>query len=189
MRLAGENGVAAITILLYAQFLFNALYLGFSMGVAPLLSFQYGAKDGAKLKKLYQLSKRFVCISSVAITLFSFLFSKNIAAVFVEKGSETYALASSGFSIFCFGFLFSGYNIYSSALFTALSDGKTSAALSFTRTFALITFFLFTLPYLFGIHGVWLAIPVAEACSIFLSIFFQRRKLGRIWALSADCYT
>ena len=176
LRLAGENGVAAITILLYSQFLFNALFLGFSMGVAPVISYNYGAKNTGGLKSVCKICRRFVIVSSIIITICCNLLSEPIVLLFVGGKTATYDLAVSGFSVFCVTFLFSGYNIFSSALFTALSDGKTSAVISFTRTFVFILLSLLTLPAILGVTGVWLAIPVAEFVTLFLSIFYQRRK-------------
>ena len=103
-------------------------------------------------------------VSSIIITICCNLLSEPIVLLFVGGKTATYDLAVSGFSVFCVTFLFSGYNIFSSALFTALSDGKTSAIISFT------------LPAILGVTGVWLAIPVAEFVTLFLSIFYQRRK-------------
>lgn len=176
MRMAGESGVAAITILLYAQFLFNALYLGFSMGVAPIFSFHHGASNRGELQNVYKISMWFVVLSSVVITVLSFLSADLIAGTFVMRGTETYTLTVSGFALFSLSFLFSGFNIFASALFTALSDGKTSAMISFTRTFGFILLSLLTLPSILGINGVWLAIPVAEFLTLFLSGFFHLQK-------------
>lgn len=150
LRLAGENGVAAITILLYSQFLFNALFLGFSMGVAPVISYNYGAKNTGGLKSVCKICRRFVIVSSIIITICCNLLSEPIVLLFVGGKTATYDLAVSGFSVFCVTFLFSGYNIFSSALFTALSDGKTSAIISFTRTFVFILLSLLTLPAILG---------------------------------------
>lgn len=176
MKLAGESGVAAITILLYAQFLFNALYLGFSMGVGPVFSFHYGAGNNGELQNVYKISIWFVLLSSVGITVLSYLTSDSIVAVFVKYGTETYTLAVTGFALFSISFLFSGFNIFSSAMFTAFSDGKTSAIISFTRTFGFILLSLLTLPVMLGINGVWLAIPAAEFLTVFLAAFFHAKK-------------
>lgn len=164
MRIAGENGVAAITIILYAQFLFNSLYLGFSIGVAPVIGFQYGAKNRDQLKSLYKICNCFV-----------------IASIFVPDRGETYVMASEGLRIFALSFLFSGFNIFSSSLFTALSDGKTSAIISFGRTCVFIILSLMILPNILGLTGVWLAIPVAEFLAVFVSVYYQwtkRKKYG-----------
>ena len=181
MRIAGENGVAAITIILYAQFLFNSLYLGFSIGVAPVIGFQYGAKNRDQLKSLYKICNCFVIASSVVIAFFSWLLSDGIASIFVQDRGETYVMASEGLRIFTLSFLFSGFNIFSSSLFTALSDGKTSAIISFGRTCVFIILSLMILPNILGLTGVWLAIPVAEFLAVFVSVYYQwtkRKKYG-----------
>lgn len=181
MRIAGEDGVAAITIILYAQFLFNSLYLGFSIGVAPVIGFQYGAKNSDELKKLYKICNCFVIFSSVLITLLSWVLSDGIALIFVSADSATYTMASEGLRIFALSFLFSGFNIFSSSLFTALSDGKTSAIISFGRTCVFIILSLMILPNILGVTGVWLAIPVAEFLAVFVSAYYQwskRKKYG-----------
>ena len=176
LRLVGESGVAAITIILYAEFLFNALYLGFSMGVAPVISYQYGAKNDGELQKICKICRRFVLFSAIIITICSYFLSEPVVYLFVGSKNETYQLAVEGFSLFCLAFLFSGFNIFSSALFTALSDGKTSAVISFARTFVFILLSLMTLPPILGVTSVWLAIPVAEFITLFLSAFYQWRK-------------
>jgi len=179
MRIAGENG--AITIILYAQFLFNSLYLGFSIGVAPVIGFQYGAKNRDQLKSLYKICNCFVIASSVVIAFFSWLLSDGIASIFVPDRGETYVMASEGLRIFALSFLFSGFNIFSSSLFTALSDGKTSAIISFGRTCVFIILSLMILPNILGLTGVWLAIPVAEFLAVFVSVYYQwtkRKKYG-----------
>lgn len=175
MRLAGPDGVAAITILLYAQFMFNSLYMGFSMGVAPIFSFQFGAKRNADLKNTEKISRWFVLLSSVAVTTCSFLLAKPIVSIFVTPGTNVHTLAVQGFSIFAFCFLFSGTNIFTSSLFTALSDGKTSAILSFSRTLLFISTFLIILPRFLGITGAWLAVPLAESITIFLVLYFRKK--------------
>lgn len=174
MKMAGEEGVAAITIIMYAQFLFNALYFGFSMGTAPVLSFQYGAKRNVELQKLSKICTSFVLISSVMVTLISFVSAKTVVGIFVLPQSEAYAITVPGFILFAISYLFSGYNIYSSSFFTALSDGKTSAIISFVRTFVCIIASLLILPRIIGINGVWLAIPLAEFLTFGLSYYYQR---------------
>lgn len=177
MQLAGEAGVAAISILLYAQFLFMSLFLGFSIGVAPVISFQYGAEEFKKLRRVYKTSVWFVIISSVVITIFSYATADIIVQLFVKDDINACKLALNGFLIFATSFLFCGFNIFSSAMFTALSDGKTSAVISFTRTFVFIMAALLILPLIFGITGVWLAIPAAEFITLFLAIFYNKIKI------------
>lgn len=177
MRMVGSDGVAAITIILYGQFMLSSLYLGFSMGVAPIFSFYLGAKKYQGLKKLHTICKRFVLCSSLLVTAVGFFGAEAIVGAFVSQDSGTYGLAVVGFRLFAIGYLFNGVNIYFSGLFTALSDGKTSAILSFSRTFGFILASLLLLPLLIGIYGVWLAIPLAEFLTVFLAIGFGKKRL------------
>ena len=173
LDLAGENGVAAITILLYGQFLFNAFYLGFSIGISPIVGFQYGAGNRKQLLSIYRTSFLFVLASSVALTVIAVLSSTPLVSVFT-RDPETFTLADAGFRIFAFNFLFSGFNIASSGFFTALSNGRVSAIISFLRTLVFIVLSLLTLPRFFEITGAWLAIPVAEFLTLMLALRLHR---------------
>ena len=173
MSLAGEHGVAAITILLYGQFLFNAFYLGFSIGISPIIGFQYGAGDRAKLRKIYRISFLFVAASSVLIVGLAILFSPAIVTVFTKE-QRTWELASTGFRLFAINFLFSGINVTSSGFFTALSNGKVSAIISFCRTLVFIVISLLIFPRILGINGAWIAIPVAEFLTLLISVWMHR---------------
>ncbi|WP_167956204.1 MATE family efflux transporter [Anaerosporobacter faecicola] len=174
IRLVGEHGVAAITILLYGQFLFNAFYLGFSIGISPIIGFQYGAGNKKELKNVYKISMVFTMISSVILMVLSILSATSIVTIFT-KDTATFDLATVGFRIFAFNFLFSGVNIISSGIFTALSNGKISAILSFSRTLVFLVISLLTLPQIMGVHGVWIAVPVAEGMTFVLSIAMHMR--------------
>ena len=172
MRYLGENGVAAITIVLYAEYLLNAVFSGYSSGVSPLFGYNYGNGNKDGLKKLFQISKRFVASVSLLVFLGAMLFSNRIVSVFALAGSDVYHIANNGLHLFSFGFLFMGTNLFVSALFTALSNGKASAILSFLRTFLLITGAILLLPRILGVNGIWLAVPVAEAFAIVISLVF-----------------
>lgn len=173
LDLAGENGVAAITILLYGQFLFNGFYLGFSIGISPIVGFQYGAGNRKQLRSIYRTTFLFVLASSVALTVIAVISSTPLVSVFT-RDPETFTLADAGFRIFAFNFLFSGFNIASSGFFTALSNGRVSAIISFLRTLVFIVLSLLTLPQFFGITGAWLAIPVAEFLTLMLALRLHR---------------
>lgn len=177
MEMAGADGVAAITIILYGQFLFSALYLGFTIGVAPIFGFQLGAGKLQELERLHKICLRFVLVCNGMITLASMFFGQYIVLAFVSRQEAAYELTLNGFVIFSISYLFNGLNIYCSGLFTALSDGKSSAVISFSRTFGFILIFLLTLPQLLGVNGVWLAVPCAEGLTVFLSLWLGRRKL------------
>lgn len=174
MSLAGEHGVAAITILLYGQFLFNAVYMGFSIGISPIIGFQYGAGNKGKLRKIYKIAFMSVLISSVVIVAAAIVFSPAIVSVFTKE-QRTWELASTGFRLFAINFLFSGINITSSGFFTALSNGKVSALISFSRTLVFIVISLLILPRIFDIAGAWIAIPVAEFLTMILCGWMHRK--------------
>ena len=178
MSLAGEHGVAAITILLYGQFLFNAAYMGFSIGISPIVGFQYGAGNRTKLRKIYRVSFVFVAISSIVVTVAAVFFSPAIVSVFTKE-PRTWELASVGFRMFAVNFLFSGINIASSGFFTALSNGKVSALISFSRTLVFIVISLLILPRIFGIVGAWIAVPVAEFLTLMISGWMHRKYFLR----------
>lgn len=178
MGFAGEDGVASITIIQYSEFLLNALFMGFAQGVSPVISFNHGSKNHVQLKQVYKTSMIFTAAASVIVFLFAQVAGDAVVTVFARRDSAVYALASHGFAIFAMGFLFSGLNIFSSALFTALGNGKVSAVISFVRTFGLIITCLLVLPSLMGMDGVWLAIPIAEFGSTLLSLFYRKRYRG-----------
>lgn len=169
MNLLGEDGVAAITILIYAQFLLSSLFIGFSMGVAPVLSFQAGRGDRARLRSLLRIGMRLVVGSSVVVFAVSPCFGAPLTGLFAPEGTPVYAIARKGMRIFSFGFLFCGANIFASASLTALGDGRRSAILSSLRTFVLTSVLLLTLPHLLGVTGVFLAVPIAEAATCCLA--------------------
>lgn len=171
MKLLGEDGVAAITVLIYSQFLLTTLYIGFSMGTAPVVSYNYGSGNVKQLKKTVRICFCFIAGISIFVFLFSLLGGESIAKVFVENNRNVFEITKNGFVIFSFSFLFSGCNIFSSALFTALSNGKVSATISFLRTFGFITVFLLALPKFLEVTGVWLAVPLAELFTLMLTVY------------------
>jgi len=172
MRYLGEEGVAGITIIIYSQFLLSTLYIGFSIGVAPIISYHYGSQSHIQLKKIFRMCIFLISLTSILIFIVSILFAPHIVRFFSAEGSNVYCIALEGFFIFSFNFLFCGYNIFSSAFFTALSNGKVSALISFLRTFGFITTGLLLLPNFFSVRGIWLAIPLAELLTFFFSITF-----------------
>ncbi len=179
MRLLGEDGVAAITIIIYTQFLLTALYIGFSMGVAPVISYNYGKRDNVRLKKVFFICTRFMILVSIVIFGLAYAFGSPLVGFFAEKGTPVYEIAREGFLIFPFSFLFCGLNIFTSATFTALSNGKLSAVLSFLRTFGLILVLLLILPEFMGVAGVWLAVPIAELLTMVVALVFLYQNKDR----------
>lgn len=172
MKLLGENGVAAITIIIYTQFLLTTLYIGFSMGVAPIISYNFGSKDYDRLKRIFRICILFICTVSVVIFAAAMLFGSTLVRIFSPIGTPVYEIARQGFLIFPISFLFCGFNIFASAIFTALSNGKVSAVISTLRTFVFISVALLILPQFFDVVGVWIAVPLAELLTIFVSFTF-----------------
>ncbi len=178
MKLLGEDGVAAITIIIYTQFLLTTLYIGFSMGAAPIISYNYGKRDNTRLKKVFFICMRFMILISIVIFGTAYIFGSPLVCFFSEKGTSVYEIARKGFLIFPFSFLFCGLNIFTSAAFTALSNGKLSAVLSFLRTFGLITLLLLMLPEFMGVTGVWLTVPAAEFFTMIVALVFLYQNKG-----------
>lgn len=172
MKMLGSAGVASITIVLYSQFFFTAAYLGFAQGVAPIISFNYGSQNTDRLKRVFKYCCTFIGISSALMVAASILLADPIVSIFAQHSNETAALATHGFRLFSISYLFAGMNIFASSLFTALSNGKVSAAISFLRTFGLIVPGILLLPSIMEVDGVWLATPIAEAAAALISLFF-----------------
>lgn len=172
MKLLGENGVAAITIIIYTQFFLTTLYIGFSMGVAPVISYNFGSKNYERLKKIFRICLLFICTVSSAVFAAAMLFASPLICIFSPIGTPVYEIARQGFMIFPISFLFCGFNIFASAAFTALSNGKVSAIISTLRTFVFISIALLILPQFFNVIGVWIAVPLAELLTVFVSLAF-----------------
>ena len=175
LKYAGEAGVAAITIVLYAQFLMTSAFMGFSSGIAPVVSFNYGSGNVRQLKKIFKISVWVIAVVSAAVFVIAETCSDVVIMVFTPAGSEVFGLTKYGFAIFSFSFLCTGMNIFASALFTAFSNGKISAILSFLRTFVFLTACLLFLPLFWGVDGIWLAVPVAEVMALFVSVYYLVR--------------
>ncbi|XCP86651.1 hypothetical protein ABXS75_07615 [Roseburia hominis] len=132
----------------------------------------YTIIDTMQLKNVFCISMRFLILISISVFGIAFVFGSPLVCIFSEKGAPVYEIARNGFLIFPFSFLFCGLNIFTSATFTALSNGRLSAILSFLRTFGLITLLLLTLPKFFGVTGVWLAVPIAELITLIVALIF-----------------
>lgn len=139
------------------------------MGIAPIIGFNYGNRNHIQQKKVLSISMRFIGLASILIFAVSMFGGSYIVRLFADDTSEVYQIAANGFAIFSYSFLFCGLNNFTSAMFTALSNGKVSAVLSFLRTFGLLAGGILLLPRIWGITGVWLAVPVAEGIMFVVS--------------------
>lgn len=177
MAYAGENGVAAYGVMMYVSMIFCGAFIGYSIGTAPIVSFHYGAQNHQELKSMLRKSLILVGIFSVGMTIAAELITVPMARIFVGYDSNLMALTVSGFRIFSICFLFMGYAIFDSGFFTALSDGLTSALISFLRTLVFQIAAVILLPLVWGIDGIWFSVVVAELmAAVFGGVFLVRKR-------------
>lgn len=173
IKFLGEEGVAAITIMLYMQFLLNAAYLGFTSGVSPRISYNYGRQDENQVGNLFKYSIIIISAFGVITFIMSRAMSEILISLFATKGSTLFEISHNGFMIFSISFLVAGINIFGSGMFTAFSNGKISAILSLLRTFVFFLMGIFVLPRIMGVDGVWLVVPFAEVATMIVSLIFM----------------
>ena len=176
---AGENGIAAYGVMMYVSFIFAAAFIGYSMGVGPIVSFHDGARNLPELHSLLRKSLILNGAGGAVMLLAAQLLATPLARVFVGYDAELMALTVSGFRIYALSFVFMGFGIFASGFFTALNDGLTSALISFMRTLVLEVAAVLILPLLFGITGVWASIVAAQALATVLAAVFLRIKQPR----------
>lgn len=169
LRYVGENGVAAITIIMYVLMFVSSLFSGYSYGVAPMISYHYGAENKEKLRKLVRKSIKIIGIISIISLITSIVITKPLVGIFTRADNPVFELAVTGNRICSIALLFIGFNIFSSGMFTALNNGLISAILAFSRSFVFMIICLLALPVLFGVTGIWLANPAAELMAVLLA--------------------
>ena len=181
MRYAGEDGVAAYGVLMYVNMIFIAIFIGFSIGSAPVVSFHYGAENRDELKSLRRKSAVLIAVSSVLMLAFSLGMAVPLSRLFVGYDKGLYEMTLRGFLIHSFCYLFAGCAIFGSGFFTALNNGAVSAAISFLRTAVFEVAAVLILPALFGLDGIWLATVAAEGAAFAVTECFyliNRRRYG-----------
>ena len=181
LRYVGEDGVAAVTIIMYVLMFASSLYTGYSYGVAPMLSYYYGEENHEKLHKLVSVSLQVISCISLLTVAASFLLTRTLVSVFARPDNPVYELAVAGNRICTIALLFIGFNIFASGMFTALSNGVVSAVLAFSRSFVFMLITMIVLPMFFGVNGIWLATPAAELMALALSAFMflkHRKRYG-----------
>ena len=176
---AGENGVAAYGVLMYVQFIFVAIFVGYAIGSAPIVGYHYGAENHAELRSMLTKSVKLMSAGGVLLTVLAIVLAAPLARIFVGYDAELFEMTRHAFCLFAFSFLMAGFNIFTSSFFTALNNGAISAAISFLRTLVFQTLCVLLLPLLFGLDGIWWAMTVAEVFALGLSILFlatQRKR-------------
>lgn len=179
MRLIGEDGVSAYGVLMYVQFIFVAIFIGYSIGCAPVVGFHYGAQNHDELKSLLRKSVLLMAVGGVTLTLLARVLARPLAHLFVGYDAALYDLTVHAFRLFAWSFLLAGFNIFTSGFFTSLNNGGVSAAISFLRTLVFQAGSVILLPMLLGVDGIWWAITAAEIFAFLISCTFLLAKRNK----------
>ena len=170
MRVAGEDGVAAYGVIMYVNFICVGVFLGYSFGVAPVVSYHYGAGNEGELKSLFRKSLTIIALCAAVLTAAAEGLAGPLSGIFVSYDAGLYEMTRRGFMIYSASFLFMGFNMFGSSFFTALNDGLVSALISFLRAFLFQVGAILVLPALLGIDGVWLAVVTAELLALTVTV-------------------
>ena len=176
LKYAGEDGIAAYGVLMYVSMIFQAVFIGYSVGTAPLIGYHYGAKNHNELKSLLRKSFQIIGIFAVIMLAASLSLARPLSVIFVGYDKGLLDLTLHAFAIFSFSFLFSGFAIFSSSFFTALNDGLISASISFLRTLVFQIAAVLILPLFWKVNGIWSSIVIAEVMAVIVSLLFLRIK-------------
>ena len=181
LKMLGENGVAAYSVLLYYGYIFTAVFFGFNISVTPIIGYNYGAGDKAELKSLLRHSVILLLVLGALMTLISELSAGPGARLFVGYDQELTDLTKHAIRLYMISLFIAGFNLFISAWFTGLGNGKVSAAVSFIRNLVFELGFVFLLPALLGPNGIWLAVDAADFCCMLLGvslILAYRKRYG-----------
>lgn len=181
LRLAGEDGVASYGVLMYVNFIFLAIFIGYTIGTAPIISYHYGAENPAEVKNILSKSLRLMAGVGVAMTALAWLLASPLAHIFVGYDQGLMEMTRHAFHICSFMFLVAGINIFGSSFFTALNNGLISAVISFLRGLVFQCLSVLILPIFFKLDGIWWAVVVADVCSFCVTSAFllaKRKKYG-----------
>ena len=179
LKFAGENGVAVYGVLMYVQFIFVAVFIGYTIGTAPVIGYHYGADNSAEVRGILKKSLILMLVGGLLMMLLALVLGAPIAEIFVGYNKPLLKMTVAAFRIFSLSFILTGVNIFMSSFFTALGNGAVSAAISFLRTLVFQSLSLLVLPILFGLNGIWYALSVAEVLGAIISMLFlafNRRK-------------
>ena len=176
LRLAGQDGVSAYGVLMYVQFIFAAVYIGYAIGTAPITGYNYGAQNHAELKNIRRKSIKVTLTAGVIMVIIAELLAPVLAGIFVGYDKDLFGMTVHAFRLFSFTFLLSGFNIWCSSFFTALNNGAVSAAVSFLRTLVFQLAAGLILPIFLKLDGVWISVAFAEVCAFVISLLFLIAK-------------
>ena len=181
MRYAGEDGVSAYGVLMYVGMIFMAVFVGYSVGVAPIVGYNYGAQNKEQLKNILRKSTVVIFVTAVVMFAASEFLSAPLSRIYVGYDQNLLEITVDAFKIFSFAFLFSGFAIFGSSFFTALNDGLTSALISFFRTLVFQAASVLIFPLIWDLDGIWISIVAADVMAVALTLVFvfaKRKKYG-----------
>lgn len=176
MNLVGEDGVAAYGVIMYVNFIFIAIFLGYSIGSAPIIGYNYGAQNISKLKNMFKKSLIIISALALILTLVAEGVAYPLISIFVGYDKGLFELTHNGFMLFSLSYLLCGFNIFGSSFFTALGNGGISATISFSRSLLFQIISIFILPLFLGINGIWMSVVIAEFMSLIVTTVFLRTK-------------
>ena len=171
IKYAGENGIAAYGVIMYVNFVFVAVFIGFVIGSAPIIGYHYGADNRQELKNMFRKSLVIIGVFAAVMVAAALLLARPLAQIFVGYDEELMEMTVRGFVIYSFSFLLCGFNIFGSSLFTALNNGLISAVISFVRTLVCQVAAVMLLPLVLGLDGIWWAIVISEGVALVLTVF------------------
>ncbi|MBQ7574618.1 MAG: MATE family efflux transporter [Clostridia bacterium] len=183
LRYIGEDGVASYGVIMYMNFIFTAIFWGYAIGSAPVVSFNYGAKNDTELKNIFKKSLGIVCVCGAILFSVAMVFASDISKIFVGYDTGLWEMTTNAFRTYSISFLFCGINIFGSSFFTALNNGVVSAAISFLRTFVFQVICVLGLPVIIGVNGIWLSITIAEILTLgitFMCVVKNRKRYNYI---------
>ena len=181
LKFAGEDGVSAYGIIMYASFIFAAVFIGYAIGVAPIVSYNYGAQNRDELKNVYRKSILINLVAGTVMTILSVSLARPLSSIFVSYDANLLDMTTLGMRIFSVSFIFMGFNIFTSSFFTALNNGLISAIVSFSRTLVFQVAAVMLLPMAWGLTGIWCSVIVAELLAFVMDIVFlatNKKKYG-----------
>jgi len=181
LKYAGENGIAAYGVIMYVNFIFVAVFIGYAIGTAPIIGYNYGSGNKVELKNVFRKSIWFNLVTGVFMCVVAILMASLLAGIFVGYDEELYEMTKRGFIFYSLSFVVMGINIYGSSFFTALSNGLVSALISFLRTLLFQMVAVLVLPLMFGLDGIWISVVVAEVMALVVTVFFfatKKKKYG-----------
>ena len=176
LKYVGENGVAAYGVIMYVNFIFISVFLGYAIGTAPIVGYNFGAKNQPEMKNVYKKSMVFNIVAGIKMCIIAVALSGVLSGIFVGYDQELFAMTKRAFAIYSLGFIVTGVNIYGSAFFTAVGDGVLSAILSFLRILFFQAIAVLALPLFFENDGVWMANVTAEVIALIITVWLLAKN-------------